>query len=129
MRDKFIWTESTKECYYRHKQGLFCDKCCIFPELETLEKCELFMLVAQIYAIRGEPVNTEYHAKEGLKKCQKCKETLPVTEYHKNIHNKADGYDTYCKKCRAEYKKELIERRKNGQVRVQFKRKESILDW
>ena len=129
MREKFIWTETAKECYYRHKQGLTCENCPIFPKLESLKRCELIVQVLQIFAVRGEPMDTEYHAKDGFKKCAKCKQVLPVDEFHKNKNNKADGHDTYCKNCRAEYKKELIKRRKNGQVRIQFKRKETFLDW
>ena len=33
------------------------------------------------------------------KKCCKCGEVKPTTEFYKNIKS-ADGYDTYCKECR-----------------------------
>lgn len=33
------------------------------------------------------------------KKCRKCGEVKPTTEFYKNI-KAADGYDTYCKECK-----------------------------
>lgn len=33
------------------------------------------------------------------KKCFKCGEVKPTTEFYKNI-KAADGYDTYCKDCK-----------------------------
>lgn len=128
MREKFIWTESAKECYYRHKQGLTCENCPIFPKLESLERCELIVQVLQIFAVRGEPTDTEYHAKDGFKKCYRCKEILPVEYFNKNKCNKADGLDNYCKECRTEYVRQIKERRKRGLTR-KITRKETFLNW
>ena len=39
------------------------------------------------------------------KKCGKCGEVKPTTEFYKNI-KAADGYDTYCKECKRQMNKE-----------------------
>ena len=44
-----------------------------------------------------------------LKKCAKCGNEYPVTEYYKNRKNK-DGLQSYCKKCHAEVAKESAKR-------------------
>ena len=44
-----------------------------------------------------------------LKKCAKCGNEYPVTEFYKNIKNK-DGLQSYCKKCKAEVAKEYARR-------------------
>lgn len=41
-----------------------------------------------------------------LKKCTKCNEEKPITEFHKHIHHN-DGYRTHCKKCCSLYSKNV----------------------
>lgn len=39
-----------------------------------------------------------------MKQCNKCKQELLFSEFHKNSHKK-DGYQDYCKSCKKEYDK------------------------
>ncbi len=39
---------------------------------------------------------------EKEKKCSRCKKTLPVSNFHKDKHNK-DGFYLFCKECRKFY--------------------------
>ncbi len=63
-----------------------------------------------------------------MKKCYRCKETKPLSEFHKNKHRK-DGVQTRCKSCKketdAQYRLEnmeyFIERAK--------KQKEELFKW
>ena len=43
------------------------------------------------------------------KKCFKCGEVKPTTEFYKNI-KAADGYDTYCKECKRSLGREFYKR-------------------
>ena len=44
-----------------------------------------------------------------LKKCAKCGNEYPATEFYKNNKNK-DGLQSYCKRCQAEVAKESAKR-------------------
>ena len=46
------------------------------------------------------------------KKCRKCGEVKPLTEYHKNSHS-ADGLQGHCKSCTKAYQ---AKRRASGKV-------------
>ena len=51
------------------------------------------------------------------KKCSKCGEVKPTTEFYKNI-KAADGYDTYCKECRRSLGREFYAK-KISQKRIE----------
>jgi len=46
-----------------------------------------------------------------MKKCSKCKETKPLSCFHKN-KRRGDGRNTYCKTCAIQYKKEYYRKNK-----------------
>ena len=50
--------------------------------------------------------------------CQCCGKELPITEFYKNSVTK-DGFEPYCKTCKAESNKMCYEKRK--QLRTQIK--------
>lgn len=45
-----------------------------------------------------------------LKKCAKCGNEYPVTEFYKNNKNK-DGLQSYCKKCHADMARDYAKRK------------------
>lgn len=58
-----------------------------------------------------------------MKKCTKCSETKPLSEYHKHSYKK-DGYQNNCKTCRREYLQEY--RNKNKEKENNRKEKWAI---
>lgn len=53
------------------------------------------------------------------KKCSKCKEVKPVTEFYKNRNN-PDGLMRWCKSCRKKYEKTPIQRGKRLELKKQI---------
>lgn len=45
------------------------------------------------------------------KRCSKCGQELPLSEFSKNKSTK-DGYESYCRRCKSKYIKELTQRHK-----------------
>ena len=52
-----------------------------------------------------------------LKRCNICKETKPITEFYIKKKNK-DGYDYYCKDCRALYAKKYYNEHKEHMAEI-----------
>jgi hypothetical protein len=45
---------------------------------------------------------------ESVKKCTRCKVEKPRNKEHFPLHNKVkDGFDSWCRKCRASYRNEI----------------------
>ena len=51
-------------------------------------------------------VNTNKRVLEFGKRCPRCGETKPVTEFHTSSHLRADGYASCCKACGLAYHRE-----------------------
>lgn len=49
-----------------------------------------------------------------MKKCTKCNEIKPLSEYHKHSYKK-DGYQNNCKTCRREYLQEYRDKNKDAE--------------
>lgn len=65
-----------------------------------------------------------------MKKCCKCKETLPFSRFGKN-KTKKDGYQTACKECKKEYHKEGYDQdyQKARMVEYRLKNKEKTREY
>lgn len=50
-----------------------------------------------------------------MKRCSKCKQTKPLTDFHRNVLRR-DGVQTYCKMCRAAIDHERYERSRGRAV-------------
>ncbi len=58
-----------------------------------------------LYELHYTPIKKE-SLQDGFKKCSKCKEIKPFSEFNKNSASK-DGYKYYCRKCTNKPKEEL----------------------
>lgn len=45
--------------------------------------------------------------------CGRCKNWLPLSEFHKNKANKHNGLASYCKKCQQKYQQEYYKKHKS----------------
>ncbi|MCP4082354.1 MAG: hypothetical protein GY743_19145 [Planctomycetaceae bacterium] len=71
-----------------------------------------------------------------MKKCTKCKETQPLTEFYKE-KSMADGHQNQCKACRKEYqkahyganRKQILEKQKAYNAAHREQHRESSAKW
>lgn len=48
-------------------------------------------------------------------RCSRCKDDLPVSQFHSSSSQKGRGYQNFCRRCMAEYQRERREARRNLQ--------------
>ena len=63
------------------------------------------------------------------KRCGKCQELLPVTEFHKKRANKTSGLQSYCRQCRAQAHKAWQERNPGYMARYVKQWQERNKEW
>lgn len=61
-------------------------------------------------------------AAEGLKKCVRCNESKPLSEFHNMTHSK-DGHQSYCKQCT-----KMVDKERNARINGKHADVADILD-
>lgn len=89
--------------------------------------CKVCLHERSVAKTPPEKRRTYFYAENGVKKCYKCGETKPISEFHTAIGNK-DGLLSYCKKCRnaqhnINYSKHIVKRRQHDHERDTVRKK------